>query len=52
MTGFGFTGVYVPDNFLAGSNDFLESPLVACQPHSDDKTPGTDRHESGIDFVI
>lgn len=29
----------MPDFFTAGYSDFLESPLVAWQHHSEDKTP-------------
>lgn len=29
-------GDYVPDNFLAGSSDFLESSLLSWQSHGDD----------------
>lgn len=37
--------------FLAGSSDFLESPLAAKQSHSD-KTPGSHCCQRGIQCVL
>lgn len=39
MTHYGL--VRVPDFFLTVINDFLECVLVAWQPHSHTKTPGS-----------
>lgn len=37
----GFMGGCVLDYFLARRSDVQESPLVARQPHCDNKTPGS-----------
>ncbi len=50
MTGYDFMGGCVMDYFLAGSSDFVESPLVSWQHHGDNKTSGQGKRSSHLNL--